>query len=180
MDKLTNSQLKTKLTSIASANSVDNLQAVFVNVVYQSLVMGNNMPDHIKAVRDSSAPQQFKAALGKYLPLTFNKSKQVYEYSRKKAETLRTALAIELASDARVMTVDEVAAVLPDIFEKVGRIEREFDLKAYCTSVGKKLGNNGVGQSELLAQVLEMLASNPDRVSEVADVLLAGIAVKAA
>lgn len=180
MEKLTQSQLKTKLTSIANANDAGNLQAVFVNTVYQSLVMGNNMPDHILAIRNSTAPQAFKAALAKYLPLRFNKTRGVYEYSRVVAEKLRTALAIELASEKRVMTVDEVAATLPVIFEKAGAVPKEWELGAYCKSVGIKMGKQGIENAELLAQVLEHLARHPNSVGMVADILLAGASVEAA
>lgn len=180
MNTYTASQLKTKLTSIASANDAENLQAVFVNVVYQSLVYGNNMPEHVLAVRNSTAPQPFKAALGKYLPLTWNKAKQVYEYSRIKAEKLRTALAIELASEKRVMTVDEVANVLPSIFEKAGPVEKEFDLHAYCVNVQKKLDKEGVSNAEAIIGIMEILARNPELVGAVSDAVLAGTSVKAA
>lgn len=180
MDKLNNAQLKTKLTSIANANDTGNLQAVFVNVVYQSLVMGNNMPDHIAAIRNSQAPQPFKAALAKYLPLSWNKAKQVYEYSRVKAEKLRTALAIELASEKRVMTVDEVAGVLPAIFDKAQAVEKEFDLHAYCVNVQKKLDKEGVPNAEAITGIMEILARNPELVGAVSDAVLAGTSVKAA
>jgi hypothetical protein len=180
MDKFNSAQLKTKLTSIANATDHGNLQAVFVNVVYQSLVMGNNMPDHILAIRNSAAPQAFKAALGTYLPLKFSKAKGVYEYSRVRAEKLRTELGIELTSDERVMSVDEVAAVLPAIFDKPERQAKEFDIATYCKSVGTKLGNNGVANAELVSQILESLARNPEQAGRVADALLAGTFVKAA
>lgn len=180
MEKLTQSQLKTKLTSIANATDAGNLQSVFVNTVYQSLVMGNNMPEHILSIRNSTAPQAFKAALSKYLPLRFNKTKQVYEYSRTQAEQLRTTLGVELANEQHVCTVDELAEKLPNIFEKAEPVGKEWDLSAYCKSVGTKMGKNGVEQAELMAQVLEMLARNPGQVGAVADMLLAGAAVKAA
>lgn len=180
MDKFTNSQLKTKLTSIASANNADNLQAVFVNVVYQSLVMGNNMPEHIKAVRDSSAPQAFKAALGKYLPLTFNKTKQVYEYSRVRAEKLRTELGIELVNDEYVATIDELAAKLPALFAKAEATEKEFDLHAYCANIQKKLDKEGITNADSIVGIMELLARNPSLIGQVSDLVLAGTTVKAA
>lgn len=180
MEKLTQSQLKTKLTSIANANDAGNLQAVFVNTVYQSLIMGNNMPDHVLAIRNSGAPQLFKAALAKYLPLRFNKTRGVYEYSRTHAEKLRTALAVELANEQHVCSIDELAAKLPDIFTKAEPVAKEWDLSAYCKSMGAKMGKQGVENAELLSQVLEHLARHPNSVGMVADILLAGASVEAA
>ena len=180
MNTYTASQLKTKLTSIASANDAGNLQAVFVNVVHQSLVMGNNMPEHILAVRNSNAPQAFKAALAKYLPLTYNKAKNAYEYSRVKAEKLRTMLGVELANEQYVCLVDELAAKLPDIFEKAPRLSKEFDLDDYCKKVGEKLGKEGVSNGDMLAQILAHMAAHPETVGMVADLVLEAASVKAA
>lgn len=180
MEKLTNSQLKTKLTSIASANNADNLQSVFVNTVYQSLIMGNNMPDHVLAIRNSTAPQAFKAALSKYLPLRFNKAKAVYEYSRTHAEKLRTELGVELANEKHACTIDELAEKLPVIFAKEEKGAKAWDLSAYCANVQKKFEKEGIANAETIASVLEMLARNPEMVGKVADVLLAGASVKAA
>lgn len=180
MEKLTNSQLKTKLTSIANANSESNLQSVFVNTVYQSLVMGNNMPDHVLAIRNSTAPQAFKAALIKYLPLQFNKAKQVYEYRRTSAEKLRTELGIELASDTYVATIDEVAAKLPNLFATVEKDVKAFDLHAYLANVQKKLDKEGVACADAIIGIAEMLARNPALVGAVSDVVLANVKVEQA
>lgn len=180
MEKLTTSSLKTKLTSIANANSQEGLHTVFVNTVYQALVMGNVMPEHMLAIRHSSAPAAFKAALGKYCPVTYNKGKDAYEYSRTKAEVLRTTLGVELASDKHVATIDEVAAKLPALFEKAAHIPAEFNLTDYCANVGKKLNKEGVSHAEAITQVLEALTRHPELVDGVANTLFAGATVKAA
>lgn len=180
MEKYSNSQLKTKLTSIANANNQDNLQTVFVNTVYQSLVMGNNMPDRMLAIRESAAPAAFKAALGKYLPLRFNKKTGAYEYSRTQAEKLRTELAIELTSEARCMTIDEVAAVLPVIFAKEEKTKADFNLAAYCDAVSKKLSKEGIANADMLGQILAALAAHPERLEAVSAALVAEATMQAA
>lgn len=180
MEKLTQSQLKTKLTSIANANDAGNLQSVFVNTVYQSLVMGNNMPEHVLAIRNSSAPQAFKAALGKYLPLRFNKAKAVYEYSRTSAEKLRTELGVELANEQHVCSIDELADKLPAIFAKEEKEAQAFDLHAYCVNVQKKLDKEGIANADSIIGIMEMLARNPGMVGKVADLMLSGASVEAA
>lgn len=161
MEKYTASTLKTRLTSIAAANDAGRLQEVFVNVVYQSLVMGNNMPEHIKAVRDSSAPTAFKSGLLKHLPLVWNKTKEVYEYKRERAEKLRTSLGIELTSETHVMTIDEVADKLPALFECKAVEPAAFNAEEYATKVGLKLTKEGFdGQN--IGELLVLLLARPE------------------
>lgn len=157
MEKYTASTLKTRLTSIAAANDNSRLQEVFVNTVYQSLVMGNNMPEQIKAVRDSSAPSAFKSGLLKHLPLVWNKAAAQYEYKRERAEQLRTSLGLELVGPTQCMSIDEVAAKLPALFEKKATDPAPFNAEEYALRVGLKLtkeGHDGQNIGDLLALLL--------------------------
>lgn len=168
-------QLKTKLSSIAGANDKAALQEVFVNVVYQSLIYGNNMPDHMLAIRNSEAPTAFKAALIKWLPLAFNKTSQVYEYSRTKAEKLRTSLGVELANDNVVISLDDFADLLPDVFAKADKRDKPaFNAAAYATKVAKQLGDAGVGRAADIADLLLLMLTNQDAVAIMAHAAIKG------
>lgn len=164
MEKYIAAILKTRLTSIATANDSGRLQEVFVNVVYQSLVMGNNMPEHVKAIRDSAAPSAFKSGLLKHLPLVWNKANGVYEYKRDRAEKLRTQLGIELSGPTQCMTIDEVAAKLPDLFAKKEAEPAPFNAEEYAAKVGLKLTKEGFdGQN--IGDLLALLLARPELLS---------------
>jgi hypothetical protein len=161
MEKYTASTLKTRLTSIAAANDNSRLQEVFVNVVYQSLVMGNNLPEQVKAVRDSAAPSAFKSGLLKHLPLVWNKTNEQYEYKRERAEQLRTRLGLELAGATQCATIDDVAAKLPDLFAKKETVPAEFNAEEYAVRVGLKLTKEGYdGQN--IGDLLSLLLARPE------------------
>lgn len=174
MKAYSESQLKTKLTSIAGANDKSNLQEVFVNTVYQSLIYGNNVPVHVKMVRDSEAPKAFKSGLIKHLPLSFNKDKDVYEYVRTKAEKLRTQLGVELASEKGVISLDDFAKLLPDLFAKPAKKDEDkaFDAAAYATKIAKQLGDAGVGRAADIADLLLIMLTHPEKVSAMAQVAI--------
>lgn len=180
MKSYSESQLKTKLTSIARANDKTALQEVFVNVVYQSLVYGNNVPTHIKMIRDSEAPKAFKSGLIKHLPLSYNKEKDVYEHVRTKAEKMRAALGVELASGKGGISLDDFAKLLPDLFAKADKKDKKdkpaFDAAAYATKVAKQLGDAGVGRAADIADLLLIMLTNQDAVTILAHAAIKGTA----
>lgn len=167
MKQYSASQLKTKLTSIAAANNTASLQEVFANVVYNGLVHNNIMAEQMKALRDSAAPAKLKAGLAKHMPMTWNKKAERYEFSTKKAETLRLELGIEF----RESTIEQVAEVLPELFAKVEREQVEFNLDDYLAKVATKLDKEGVQDADSIIAIAKYLSANPDKVADAMSVL---------
>lgn len=157
MKTLNTAQLKTSLIAIASNNSTEKLITVLVHTIYNGLIHHNIMPEHMKAVRDSNVNREFKAALAKYMPMSWNKEKETYQFSNKQAENMRLKLGLEF----RVSTVEEVAAALPAVFEaKAKRVQADFSIDDYTTKMATKLAKEGVADAELIAQLVNMLAKD--------------------
>ncbi len=161
MKTLTTAQLKTKLTSIANSHSEEALSNVLAHCIHNGLVHHNIMPEHMKLVRESEVTGKFKAALAKYMPMTWNKEKGAYQFSNKKAETLRLQLGLEF----RNSTVEDVLLVLPNIFAKKERKVNEFSIDTYTTAMATKLAKEGVADAELIAQLVNMLAKDSGGIS---------------
>lgn len=169
MKTLTTSQLKTKLSAIANANSTENMTTVITHCVYNGLIHNNIMPEHMKVIRNSNAPQQFKAALSKHMPMAWNKEKDSYEFNKVKAEKLL----LELGLEFRESSLDEVAASLPELFAKKEHTTTQFNLDTYVANIAKKLAKEGYDNADEIAAITAMLARNPALVSKVADVVVA-------
>ncbi|AUR85230.1 hypothetical protein NVP1077O_66 [Vibrio phage 1.077.O._10N.261.45.A10] len=170
MKTLNTAQLKTSLTAIASNNSTEKLLTVIAHTIHNGLVHHNIMPEHMKAIRDSNVNREFKAALAKYMPMSWNKEKEAYQFSNKKAENMRLKLGLEF----RVSTVEDVADALPAMFEaKAKRVQADFSIDEYTAKMATKLAKEGIADAELIAQLVNMLAKDPSALGNAAKAVFA-------
>ena len=171
------STLKSNITSIVKANDESNLHAVICNCVYQSLVHGNILPTQMKAVRDSKANPKFKAALNKYMPMTWRKAGKTvktphYEFSSTKQEELRLALGITKDS-----TLEQVTAAMPVIFEKKAPA-KQYNRAEYLASVAKKLTKEGEADVDSIIALTAALLAQPQLVEMASKAIFSDAAKK--
>lgn len=150
MKTLNFSAVQTKLTSVINSTSEDGLQELLAHVVYHALVHGNAPLKSLAALRNSKAPAQFKAAMGKYMPVKYVKAQGDrdghYIYDGKKALELRLEFSVVASgvTGQEPSTVEYIDSVLPRIFTKAERKAVVFDADTSVQRLFDKLNANGL------------------------------------
>lgn len=148
-----------KLTALTNATSPAEMQTLFINVVHHALVFGNANLERMTKLRDSKAPTAFKAGLVKHMPIKWDKEAQGYKFDADKATNLRLELGVKYEAG----TIEETAAVLPELFAKVERqAPKPFELATYLAQVAKRLEKEGITNADDIAGLIAVLANNED------------------
>lgn len=164
MKLLTGKLTGSRLTSVINATDDKHLQELFCNLVYHALINDNANLERMGRLRTSQAPSKFKAALGKFMPIKWDKEAEKYTFDSVKADKLRCDLGISKSDYFEV-----VVQALPEIFKKEDEKKAApvDTVEKVATNVANRLNKLKVENSDNIAQVMATLANNPSKLEEV-------------